>query len=187
MTNRNRRNDAEVTAALTSSAGNIQNAAQELGISRQALHERLAKKPWLNPKRQYSRLREAPLHLETLMLCAAHGEKWSIKKLLKLSETQFAEKQPRKFNFSDGDIEDLFVFMRAEEGVYIYHRDKLMKERNSHSLSGRRRIIEIAAALALNILPKEVWPLFCSEWVKLQNLKTANAEFRARKRGLNQP
>jgi hypothetical protein len=178
-----RANDQEVKAALQRAGGKVKTAARDLGISRQALHERLRRKPYLRPpsKDGLTISDEFITSAMVFQACLYAGEMWAAKGVLSAywKEPRHPRIRPR---YSDVELEKLIRVAGGHVGEYRALRD-MMAPSGYKSLAFRRRVIGEAAALTLSVPVDKIWQVLKRAWLKLQFLEKAQAGIRAREQG----
>ncbi len=167
MANRARKTDQEVQAALLSTSGDVKAAAALLGISRQALHERLARKAHLRaePRLDRATINKIVASMQMLDVGLDLGEWWAITAMLD-SEWKGKPRRPVRPRFSDEEVEDLILSLGGDLELYWATKEKITPP-GKPTLKQRRIAVEIAAAVALKIPCNQVWRRLKQAWVVL--------------------
>ena len=166
MENPRYKKDLQVRLALLRTKGDVKAAAAQLGISRQALHDRLRRKPHLRPGREFpDDIDKLAASAQILDLALDRGEWWAVKQAWALSPKQKKPRRPRP-TYSDEEVEQL-VRASGERGVLATYwgvRESITPP-GKLSLGLRRQIIEASVAVALQIPCSQVWKRLEKAWV----------------------
>jgi hypothetical protein len=186
MANRISRKDLEAQLALLSTGENVKAAAAKLGISRQALHERLGRKPHLRPELSLDRATVDKICASVQMLESGVdlGEWWAVKQAFALMPQEKTPRPPRP-TFSDEEVEDLILMLGGDLEAYWATKEKITAS-GKPSLRQRRITIEIAAAVTLQMPCNQVWGRLKTAWVDRYNRRKFAARLNARISGLTQ-